>query len=298
MKKLVTLLVGLLLVASSAYATCIEILNFHWEYCSPGHYKAVVVYNNNTGSNRSFKVKVYDSNSSICFSDCVTALQGSRTYTSQVFSCNNPVDMSIKTYTGHNCNGQVCEYVSLPITLGYFNAIRKNDNNVILKWGTEIESNNDKFVIFRKTDKDFIQIGSVNTKAVSGNSSIRIEYGYIDNNNFYNGMSLYRLQQVDKDGKSSFTEIILVSPFKKTFDLNAIKIAPNPVKSGEIMKVIFSNTDKHSAILYGVNGNEVFRWNDISGNDFKLPNLSPGMYLFKVIDYDINIKPERIIILK
>lgn len=117
-----------------------------------------------------------------------------------------------------------CQDISgLPITLSLFTA-KAGSKNVVLKWNTSSEINNQDFAVQRSTDgSDWKAIGIVNSKAPNGNSNQLLSYMYNDNAPA-NGINYYRLQQTGLDGKQVFTKTVSVD-FTGTADLQAY---PNP----------------------------------------------------------------------
>jgi hypothetical protein len=111
----------------------------------------------------------------------------------------------------------------LPVSYIHFNGNEIN-NSVLLNWTTTKEINNSHFNIQRSNNGiEFENISKVNGK---GNSSAINEYTFTDvilqNGNLY-----YRLQQVDFDGKSSYSSIVVI---KKGKDKSVeISIYPNPL---------------------------------------------------------------------
>lgn len=94
----------------------------------------------------------------------------------------------------------------LPVTLGKFEALMANKTAKLL-WSTTAENNNKGFYIERSKDgQTFDKIGFVATKAVDGNSKLPINYQFEDKNPLQ-GRSLYRLLQIDRDGKSTFSNV-------------------------------------------------------------------------------------------
>lgn len=88
----------------------------------------------------------------------------------------------------------------LPVALTSFKA-KETGGSIRLNWSTASEKNSLRFDILRSFDgKDFQKIGEV---VAIGNSDVANAYSFNDENPFP-GANYYKLQQVDKDGKSSF----------------------------------------------------------------------------------------------
>lgn len=103
----------------------------------------------------------------------------------------------------------------------------KTATGVRLAWKTGNEKDNDKFDIERSIDgSNFVKIGE---KLGVGNSNTEQNYSF-DDKAPVQGANYYRLNAIDKDGQSTFSEIQAVN-----FDLNAnetaLSVYPNPVKN-------------------------------------------------------------------
>jgi hypothetical protein len=113
---------------------------------------------------------------------------------------------------------------ALPVTLTSFYGINANQNN-LLYWETATEINNAGFNVQRGIDGiSFSPIGYVASKAV--NSSVATTYQFTDVTAF-DGKSYYRLQQIDKDGKVSYSSVVELT--KNAGQVFAASIYPNPV---------------------------------------------------------------------
>jgi hypothetical protein len=126
---------------------------------------------------------------------------------------------------GHNDNyGMVVSYVGFnaptPVTLVDFKAV-KNGSQVDLNWQTATEIDNDYFTVEKsKNGIDFTTVGILDG---AGNSQSILSYQTTDPSP-YNGISYYRLKQVDYDGTVSYSKIEAVN-----FNGNKnITVYPNP----------------------------------------------------------------------
>ena len=179
-------------------------------------------------------------------------------------------------------NGPIsfCESV-LPIELLQFEA-RTSSDKVDLIWATASEINNDQFIIERSTDgKLFEEILKVKG---AGNSTELNEYTTTD---FYpvNGISYYRLRQVDFDGKSSYSDIIgAYIKVKTPFDFISVETTINST-----IKLTFTNRSNEMCNLkvLELSGAQVFNM-DMSVNaglnkkEIYCPFLKKGVYLLSI----------------
>jgi hypothetical protein len=116
----------------------------------------------------------------------------------------------------------------LYIELAEFYAIPKEEE-VLLKWATQTENNNDYFVI--QKSKNAIDWEDLEKIVGAGNSYEKINYSYPDRNP-YSGTSYYRLKYFDYDGEFEYSRI---APVKFGAD-NTIVFYPNPVKDRLIIE--------------------------------------------------------------
>lgn len=134
----------------------------------------------------------------------------------------NNYDFNNNAEDGYYTIGTLNHLISpLPIELIDFGAV-KNENKVNLFWSTATETNNDYFVVEKsKNGIDFEQVSIVKG---AGNSINTIEYADVDYNP-YQGISYYRLKQVDFSGKFSYSKIATVN-FNLTS--SSMTVFPNP----------------------------------------------------------------------
>lgn len=141
----------------------------------------------------------------------------------------------------------------LPIELISFTAL-KNDKQVDIKWETATEINNDYYVVERsKNGTNFEEIKKVNG---AGNSLVHLNYSTMDENP-ENGISYYRLKQVDFNGTYKYSQIQSVDfSTTKAFSFD---VYPNPNKGASFNIVFNSNTNQEvSVIIYDVTGKKSF----------------------------------------
>ena len=157
----------------------------------------------------------------------------------------------------------------LPVEFLSFDAKLKGDNEVLLKWETASEINNEYFEVERSLNGlEFVPIQRIKgSNQVSGNI-----YNHIDKLSTLNteGTVFYRIKQVDFDGLYSYSttkEVELTSN-------NEFKIFPNPIGRGENLNI---KGDYETIEIYHVNGQRVLSGVNKSSIDTQV--LKKGTYL-------------------
>ncbi|MFN5134245.1 MAG: T9SS type A sorting domain-containing protein [Chitinophagaceae bacterium] len=167
---------------------------------------------------------------------------------------------------------------TLPVSLKNFNAAKRT-GKVALTWETESEISNDGFEIQRRAvNGTYKTIAFVDSKAPGGNSAGNIIYSFDDNENLPNGVTYYRLRQVDLDGKSIYSEIKAV---RNNLTALFISVYPNPSR-GTTNVAIPEGVGVVDVALEDFTGKLIQRWNGLNTRNLKLTNLKPGMYMLRV----------------
>jgi hypothetical protein len=106
---------------------------------------------------------------------------------------------------------------ALPVSLVSFTA-RRNQGAVLLQWTTASEQRNRDFQLERSVDGlNYAPIGWVNTASLGGNSSDPLQYSFSDYHPL-TGKSYYRLRQVDLDGRSNYSPVVLLKAVTDAFN--------------------------------------------------------------------------------
>ncbi len=168
----------------------------------------------------------------------------------------------------------------LPIEL-LSNEVNCSENNVIVKWTTATETNNNFFTIEKSIDgTNFIAIGNV---LGAGNSTSLLTYSFTDYN-AYNGTSYYRLKQTDYNGNTKTFNIIT----SENCNTSAVNINAFNDQSGNIAIVIDSDINaNYTATLFDAIGKKINSntFDAVKGNNtFKLDasNLKSGIYFISI----------------
>ncbi len=116
----------------------------------------------------------------------------------------------------------------LPIELLNF-TVEQKGNSALILWQTATEKNNDYFDLERSTDGiNFELVKRINSKGDNaGNSSYVLDYLFTDEKPL-EGVSYYRLKQVDTDGKFEIFKMVSFNQIKDTYEKIEFKIYPNP----------------------------------------------------------------------
>lgn len=165
----------------------------------------------------------------------------------------------------------------LPVDWVYFD-VQQQANHISLQWATAQEQNNKGFYIERSADgQSWSSIGWVNTKAHNGNSDVKLNYSFTDNNPI-NGKNFYRLQQTDLNGRYEYGDVRTL----KIENTVQVKAFPNPV----IHSLTLSGLNKGETIyLYNITGQQLQQVTVSSPTQvINMSHLSPAMYSIVVAD--------------
>ncbi len=189
--------------------------------------------------------------------------------------------------------GSIDENTILPIELTSFTATC-NGKSSLIEWTTATEKNNDFFVLERSHDAvNFKEIARV---AGAGNSIEPIDYAYTDYG-ARGGDNYYRLVQVDYDGTSTASEIIVANCPAETLGEPDVLAFPNPFDDN--LTLHFENFGNMQATVevYDMLGRMVHTQKvNCSQNDYevvlRLAGLSDGTYNVRIstADFVINRK--------
>ena len=172
----------------------------------------------------------------------------------------------------------------LPVTLLSFTGTRHAEKN-ILTWSTATEINNQGFELQYAPDgKDFQKLAFINSKALNGNSSTILSYEFTDARPL-SGNSFYRLRQIDKDGRESFSNIISLKG-EKVDRITLGNFYPNPAKNKLHISIAIPVSNKINLRITDVAGKMVQQQSFVltSGNNnlnVDVSALRAGSYFIK-----------------
>ncbi len=182
---------------------------------------------------------------------------------------------------------------TLPVKFDEFTA-KQEGSNVVLKWATQTETNNQYFTVERSNDgATFVKVKEVTAK---GNSNQKINYSIIDNN-VKAGITYYRLKQTDFDGKFSYyPELRSVNVLAND---SKLLIYPNPTKGKAFINYSSSSTNivvnvlsTDGKVLLKLKGSVKSIEQELNN---KLHYLKPGTYVVQLTDNEIFVASEKLI---
>ncbi len=177
---------------------------------------------------------------------------------------------------------------SLPVHLLSFTGKKTNETNE-LTWAVENEINFDRYEIEKSINgKDFQKTGAI--KAIKAKV-----YHYVDYALNVSQTQYYRLKMIDKDGKSTLSNVVTLT----TKTSNSLSIYPNPAVDKFYLNVAKPITGKATVEIIDACGKILTR-KIIGANNLNIPmttnNLPPGTYQIRLVNNDeIFIQPLVII---
>jgi hypothetical protein len=143
------------------------------------------------------------------------------------------------------------------------------EGSTSLTWKTANEINNSHFIVERMDplrnefeERGIVKANNLNTISV---------YTFNDENPDINRQTIYRIKQVDFDGKYSYSKNLLLS----NSDEYSFEFYPNPTSN----KVYFNNQMAKSASIIDSKGLETIL--DIENNSIDISNFTPGIYILR-----------------
>jgi hypothetical protein len=171
------------------------------------------------------------------------------------------------------------EEAPLPVTFSSFNVNREILHPATVSWTTASEQNNRGFNVQRNDGKGWKTVAFVFSKSVAGTSSGELSYEYNDAN-MERGVSQYRIQQLDLDGRFAFSMIRTIrgeGVSAKTL------IYPNPSSNGKV-NVVFENPNGLQDVQVSDAAGRVVKQFKGVTNNVVIENLRSGFYSIKIIN--------------
>lgn len=197
---------------------------------------------------------------------------------------NQPNLLVYKSATG--CFSKVVALNSctvLPVKFQSFTAARNQQRKeqVLLKWETASEQNNRGFYVQRKVNGQWKNIAFVFSQADNGNSNTVLAYEYKEINPA-NTPSHYQIQQVDMDGKTSYSEVKTAVGMNQA---DEVLIYPNPALNGKVNLLFKAANNSKDVVVNDANGRVVKQFRQLTDNSLSIEGLQSGFYTIKIIDH-------------
>ena len=176
--------------------------------------------------------------------------------------------------------------VVMTVTLFDFSGEAQSKQN-LLHWATASEQNNTGFEVQRSSDSyGFTKIGFVTTQAINGSSNVKLNYDFIDKN-YSESANYYRLKQIDKDGKFSYSNIVVLKD-KNAIEPGLITMYPNPAKNMLNIQIASSGNNKIMLLVTDLAGRCVMNKVTNVGNgesivQLNVSSFAAGTYFLKVV---------------
>lgn len=176
----------------------------------------------------------------------------------------------------------------LPVELTSFTATA-NQNGVNLKWQTKTEVNNYGFEVERKVgngklaDRGWEKIGFASGH---GNSNSPKDYAFVDKNPVGGSKFIYRLKQIDNDGKFTYSNEVEAEIVPNEFKLD--QNYPNPFNPATNIKFALPKAARVTLVVYNLLGEkvgELLNEEKEAGYyevQFDGSSMSSGVYIFRL----------------
>ena len=194
-----------------------------------------------------------------------------REYQNPAANCVNDLSLPTPDVGGNNPAPN-----TLPVRLSSFTAERRNASQIELRWTTATEQSNRGFYVQRKNGAAWDNVAFVFSAADDGNSATPLNYAYRDNNK-NKGLGQYRLQQVDLDGKVTYSDVRTVQD--ETAKVH-MQVYPNPSQNGSATITFDAAADREVAVLDA--GGRTVRQQHTTAITVVVDNLSDGFYSIRV----------------
>lgn len=163
---------------------------------------------------------------------------------------------------------------TLPVHFSSFNVNRTNDTRVSITWTTAMEQNCKGFYVQKNVNGEWKDVAFVFSQTENGNSSSSLSYSFNDMNTD-KGISQYRIQQVDMDGKVSYSDIRAIRNEATT---SKVTVYPNPSSNGKLNIVFEDSGSLHDVMVNDMEGKIVRALKNVSNNIVVIEKLSSGFY--------------------
>jgi len=184
---------------------------------------------------------------------------------------NKEVCFNVNSFSSFYLHSKNPNNIPLPIQLVSFKG-QKLDNKNILSWETKQEINNNYFNLQYSHDGiHFETIAKIESQANDENRNSNLNYEFIHENS-NSGYHFYKLEQVDLDGKSSYSDHVILFRSNET---NTYSVYPNP-SSGNFT---IQTTTPTNVTVTDMNGKIIFEKLKMTQSEVSIQKS--GLYLVR-----------------
>ncbi|HXD76430.1 MAG TPA: T9SS type A sorting domain-containing protein [Puia sp.] len=181
----------------------------------------------------------------------------------------------------------------LPIVLDGLTAELNANHTISLRWNTQMEMNFSHFTIQRSADgANWEDIGTVQAK---GNSSVRVDYDYTDEQPL-TGTNYYRLALVNLDDTYTYSDVKVLQEARIT----KVSFYPNPARDFVNVSIGGEKAGQVRVLLTSIGGQLMQEKTAAAGNgqvvSFPIRDLSAGMYVLSVVHADGTLESSPVMI--
>ncbi len=200
---------------------------------------------------------------------------------------NKPTNYNAPVIAGNTVTIQKFAMFPLPLVWGNF-SVEAKSGQAVLKWSTLQEENTSHFVVEHSLNG--ISFNAIGTVSARGNSTYTSAYSFVDAKPDLSKDNIYRIKQVDIDGRSTYSAIRSVRVYGKA---SAIVAAPNPVRNGLQLTVRLENIQ---VVLSDMNGNAIRTLKLQPGlHRVDMESLPKGVYHLAVYQDGIRLETQQIL---
>jgi hypothetical protein len=186
------------------------------------------------------------------------------------------VPVTATDFNGTFANGEVEDYVTLtvlPVRLQNF-TVKENNCKAAVNWLSTTEDNFKQYEV--EYSKDGVSFNKAGVVLPQGNNS---KYNFMYTPDL--GKAYFRLKMIDKDGKLSYSSVIMLNMICTD---QSIEVYPNPAK--DVLTVNISGyKGKVKATLFGSKGQLVTTKQFTNGkNNIVVSSLAAGIYTLSITD--------------
>ncbi|MEM7038890.1 MAG: T9SS type A sorting domain-containing protein, partial [Bacteroidota bacterium] len=202
----------------------------------------------------------------------------------------NTYYLMIDGYAGDDCEFNIYRIGQLlPVEWGPFTA-DVDENDVVLNWSTYAEVNNKGFHVLRgRKDKSAVKADNMTWESVTfikgrGDDPDGHSYSYTDNVPYDGEAYFYRIQQLDLNGNSDFSDVVEVR-LEGPQESDLMQVYPNPASDFVNLNYYVNEAGSGSLAIVDISGRIVKRerldlQNGVYEHSIPIHDLGVGSYFY------------------